>query len=157
MPSLLLRDKRDFAAKGALIIRGVAGARSWIWHQTLISASPPYSSDCRVHVPSGRCRVLHLSHQPAPSKQRGEKGPFYLDGGLTAGPLLLPGSPGILAESCSRTPSLFPEPVVALKNQHLCVVDRCELPSEEKRYEPKAALHPETHTELTQRTGPRRA
>jgi hypothetical protein len=44
VPSLLLRDKRDFVAKGALIIRGVVGARSWIWHQTLISASPPYSS-----------------------------------------------------------------------------------------------------------------
>jgi hypothetical protein len=28
-------DKRDFAAKGALIIRGAVGARSW--HQTLIS------------------------------------------------------------------------------------------------------------------------
>jgi hypothetical protein len=27
VPSLLLRDKRDFAAKGALIIRGVVGAR----------------------------------------------------------------------------------------------------------------------------------
>jgi hypothetical protein len=52
VPSLLLRDKRDFAATGALIISGVVGARSWIWHQTLISASPPYSSDCRVHVPS---------------------------------------------------------------------------------------------------------
>ena len=48
MPWLLLRYKRDFAAKGALIIRGVVGARSWISHQTLISASPPYSSDCRV-------------------------------------------------------------------------------------------------------------
>ena len=49
-------------------------------------------------------------------EQRGEKSPFYLDGGLTAGPLLLTGSPGILAESCSRTLSLFPEPVVVLED-----------------------------------------
>jgi hypothetical protein len=108
VPSLLLRDKRDFVAKGALIIRGVVGARSWIWHQTLISASPPYSSDCRVHVPSGRCRVLHLSHRPAPSKQRGEKGPFYLDGGLTAEPLLLPGSPGNLGRVLLANPFVVP-------------------------------------------------
>jgi hypothetical protein len=44
VPSLLLRDKRDFAAKGALIIRGAVGARPWIWHQTLMSASPPFST-----------------------------------------------------------------------------------------------------------------
>lgn len=79
MPSLLLRDKRDFAAKGALIIRGVVGARSWIWHQTLISASPPYSSDCRVHVPLsgsssepiGRAQQLILKRASA-SRPSGE-------------------------------------------------------------------------------------
>src|SRR5262249_23063842 len=43
------------------------------------------------------------------------------------------------------------------KNHHLYVVDGCELPSEAKRCERTAALHPGTHTELTQRTGPRRA
>jgi hypothetical protein len=59
VPSLLLRDKRAFAAKGALIMR--RGRRPLVeMGQTLMSASPPYSSLCRVHVPSWRCRVLHL-------------------------------------------------------------------------------------------------
>jgi hypothetical protein len=46
-----------------------------------------------------RCAMRSLVPHRLPATERIEPAPFYLDGGLTAGPLLLPGSPGILEVS----------------------------------------------------------
>jgi hypothetical protein len=72
-------------------------------------------------VVTGASRSVTLNRLPP----KADANRFYFDaglaGGLTAGPLLLPSSPGILAESCSRTPSLrwsfefAPTPVVAVE------------------------------------------